>query len=77
MKKYFILILLVFISGCMDTVEYKEPVELEKQVKTFVMGQDALIDGVLYKVSGVETYSEIGESEVSQKTEGVCCIPSC
>ena len=35
------------------------------------MGQNALIDGVSYKVSAAEAYTEIGESEVSQKASGV------
>ncbi|MBU2639957.1 MAG: DUF4352 domain-containing protein [Nanoarchaeota archaeon] len=73
MKKVLILILVVFISGCISNsskIEYNPPVDMEKKIETFRMGQNILIDGVSYKVDSIEAYNEIGESEVSQRTEG-------
>lgn len=68
-----LIIALIFISGCVsnNVAELEKPADVQKEIGIYNFGQNIFIDDVVYKVTNVETYKEIGKNEVSQKSDGL------
>ena len=75
MKYIFLfLIMIIIISGC--AAENKVPVKKTnlKEDKYGSIGSKVIADNIVYSVEKVESYTEIGETEISAKASGIFYI---